>query len=755
MPEGTPGSAPVVQDGPGRRPDAFFDEVSAGLRISTAVVVVSGYLALVTTSEYGPDLLIVPAAMLLLAPLAERFDTRFKMYGYVTSAIAAVFAFAAVASVAGVGLLPAVTWLVVFIQGYKLCHRKGRRDYYQVFLMAFFLLVAGCAQDPEASIGLVMALFLVGSVWAFMLVQIRGEASASGNGALPDIVPLGVAGVSGPLAVSPGVVTVTSGGRGLAVSIGGLSAGCLAMTFGLFLATPRLEAGLFGQGNLGLSRTGLSQRVDVARGGAIVPDTTPVMRVEFPDEPNGTYDGAMYWRVTSLDSYVQGRWDSFGTSEQRRDRFGGLKFWRVGRNRVERAARTGLVREVRQVIYLDTATPDGLPCLPYVRSLESADSRLTWDPRQDYTVQTLSNQRSLEYEAVSEVPDGSPEALRAASDSYETVMRKADLFVLTNQGLEPRTVALTRLITANADTTYDRVVMIRDWFLKGDYVYSTEVPALNRYRAVDAFVREVKRGHCQLFASSMTLMLRSLGIPSRVVKGYRGGDWSPQDGAYFVTNSMAHLWVEVYFPNVGWVPFDPSPPAPSASVGSFDQFAAMTSRYTLNAKFFWYRNIVGYRGRILDWEGLRDTGRRLVGLEDQGPRLSRGSGLGTGFARAWPGLRTGVLFVLLAGSLAYLVGHRRGRPAGPVFSLTADQRRAVRVYGLLKRELGRQGLDCRGRTAEEILEEARDKRVLDAEPVGRVVGAYNAARFGGFPMERSRYLRLAAVVRSLRAASRT
>lgn len=752
MPEST--AKDTIRKGLDRKPGAPFEQTSVGLRISTAVVVVSGYLALVTTAEYGPDILMAPAAMLLLAPFAERLDARFKIYGYLTSAIAAVFGVAAVLSVAGFGLLPAVTSLIIFIQGYKLFHRKGRRDYYQTFLMAFFMLVAGCAQDPEASIGLVMAMFLVGSVWAFVTVQINGESEASGNGALPDIVPLDVASPSGPLAVTPGAAGAVQGSRGLVASIGGLSASCLAMTFGLFLATPRMEAGLFGQGDLGLSRAGLSQRVDVARGGAILPDPSPVMRVEFPDEPDGAYDGPLFWRVTSLDSYVQGRWDSLGTSEQRRDQSGELKFWSAAQNRVERTARTGKVRTVRQVIYLDTATPDGLPCLPYVRSVVSAGSKLKWSPRPDYTVQCSSNQRSIEYEAVSEAPDVSPATLRAASDSYETVMRKADLFVLTNQALEPRTVALARQITANAGTTYDKVVMTRDWFLKGDYVYSTEVPPLNRYRAVDEFICEVKTGHCQLFASAMTLMLRSQGIPSRVVKGYRGGDWSPQDGAYFVTNSMAHLWVEVYFPDVGWAPFDPSPPAPSPFVGGFDQFAAAVSRYTLNARFLWYRNVVGYRGRMLNWEAFRNTAGRPVRLDFQGLRSTRGSSLGTGFEHGWPWLRTVVLLVLLAGSLAYLIGHSRNRPTGPVFSLTADQRRAVRVYGLLKRELRRQGLDCRGKTAEEILGEARDAGLVDAGPVSCVVDAYNAARFGGLPMERPRYLRLASVVRSLRPTSR-
>jgi transglutaminase-like putative cysteine protease len=75
---------------------------------------------------------------------------------------------------------------------------------------------------------------------------------------------------------------------------------------------------------------------------------------------------------------------------------------------------------------------------------------------------------------------------------------------------------------------------------------------------MNAFFTEVRRGHCELFASAMALAVRSLGIPARVVTGYLGGEWDPQNHSYLVREGMAHLWVEVLFPQYGWVPFDPS-----------------------------------------------------------------------------------------------------------------------------------------------------------------------------------------------------
>jgi hypothetical protein len=77
------------------------------------------------------------------------------------------------------------------------------------------------------------------------------------------------------------------------------------------------------------------------------------------------------------------------------------------------------------------------------------------------------------------------------------------------------------------------------------------------------FLFERKRGHCEYFASSMAIMLRALGIPSRVVNGFRTGEFNDLTSQYLVRASNAHSWVEAYFPSYGWISFDPTPAAPS------------------------------------------------------------------------------------------------------------------------------------------------------------------------------------------------
>jgi hypothetical protein len=74
---------------------------------------------------------------------------------------------------------------------------------------------------------------------------------------------------------------------------------------------------------------------------------------------------------------------------------------------------------------------------------------------------------------------------------------------------------------------------------------------------VDCFARS-KRGYCEYYATTMTMMLRELGIPARYVKGFLPGKRNPNTGTYEVQNRDAHAWVQVYFPGHGWITFDPT-----------------------------------------------------------------------------------------------------------------------------------------------------------------------------------------------------
>ena len=136
------------------------------------------------------------------------------------------------------------------------------------------------------------------------------------------------------------------------------------------------------------------------------------------------------------------------------------------------------------------------------------------------------------------------------------------------EALPERVGRLAERITAGASNAYDKVVAIED-YMRSNYRYSTDSPVPPEGRdAVDHFLFDSSVGFCEQFASATTVMLRTLGIPARLVAGYTPGSRNPFSGYYEVRNSDAHTWVEVYFPRYGWYEFDPTFAVPPAAPGA-------------------------------------------------------------------------------------------------------------------------------------------------------------------------------------------
>ena len=118
-------------------------------------------------------------------------------------------------------------------------------------------------------------------------------------------------------------------------------------------------------------------------------------------------------------------------------------------------------------------------------------------------------------------------------------------------------------LTKDESNQYDKVKAIERYFQYGDFIYSNEgIPYPKKNQDfVDQFLFETGRGYCVHFSTSMAVLLRSIGIPTRWVKGYTSGEYiDTMDGnpTYQITNNDAHAWVEVYFKGIGWVPFEPT-----------------------------------------------------------------------------------------------------------------------------------------------------------------------------------------------------
>ena len=129
-------------------------------------------------------------------------------------------------------------------------------------------------------------------------------------------------------------------------------------------------------------------------------------------------------------------------------------------------------------------------------------------------------------------------------------------------------------------------------YLATSYGYTLQLPAVTPKDPVASFLFERKSGHCEYFASSMVIMLRALGIPSRIVNGFRGGEYNHVTGSYIVRARDAHSWVEAYFQGYGWYTFDPTPSSASGS-GSWNRVYL----YVDAMREFWHDWVVNYDTR--------------------------------------------------------------------------------------------------------------------------------------------------------------
>jgi transglutaminase-like putative cysteine protease len=197
--------------------------------------------------------------------------------------------------------------------------------------------------------------------------------------------------------------------------------------------------------------------------------------------------------------------------------------------------RPAMVTQFDQVTVGDITTIDRLS------SLQPPVSKGTYIVKTQYSIATADqlNQASTDYPnwlgPYSVLPAG---------------YRRADVL----QRIKQRALE----VTANAQTPYQKAQAI-ETYLRTGFTYTLNPPARPPDRdPIDYFLFTSKQGYCEYFATAMGDMLRSLGIPTRLVNGFGPGEFDSTSHAYVVHEDDAHTWVESYFPGYGWIPFEPT-----------------------------------------------------------------------------------------------------------------------------------------------------------------------------------------------------
>ena len=172
-----------------------------------------------------------------------------------------------------------------------------------------------------------------------------------------------------------------------------------------------------------------------------------------------------------------------------------------------------------------------------------------------------STEENEAYRMTSLVSVATDDDLRGASIEYDNFL--TDHYLQLPESLPDRVRDLADRLTAGSDNPLDKTLAIQNYLRGPEFTYSLDIEAPPiEADGVDWFLFDSKVGYSDYFGSSMAVMLRSVGVPTRMAAGYAPGELN-EDGQRVIRDSDSHGWVQVYFPGYGWIDFEPTPNWPT------------------------------------------------------------------------------------------------------------------------------------------------------------------------------------------------
>ncbi len=255
-----------------------------------------------------------------------------------------------------------------------------------------------------------------------------------------------------------------------------------------------------------------------------------------------TASESRYWRTSSYDRYTGDGWVRTGESRPLEER--GLDSPPGPTTRLEQTFEPESAIGTMPAAWRPVSVSEDAGDLAQVTSLGGLE------PEAQLSV-------GDSYQVTSAVPDVTADQLASATSDDPAAVEEE--FTQLPESTPDRVTRRTANITASASNRYETARIVEQW-LESNREYSLDVDRPDG-NVADAFLFEMERGYCTYYATTMVTMLRSQGIPARLTVGYTPGEQVGEE-TYVVRGYNSHAWVEVYFPEYGWIPFDPTPAAP-------------------------------------------------------------------------------------------------------------------------------------------------------------------------------------------------
>jgi len=528
------------------------------LRLTNIIALLSYAIALCGIVPLFPWLAPVPRAALALGLLAGIWQDRRGVWPlknwWLNAAIVPVFLVYALQFSRQNPIQPVVSVLAIML-AVRLGSEKSGRHYLQIHALSLFCLAASSLFDLSPRFLAYLCLMLL--LVAVSLVLLTFHAQDSGMTlSRGDLRKVLAAGLVMPLASLP----------------------LLVLFFPILPRTPLPLWNLLPSPVA--SATGFSDRVEPGRAETITDSSIPAFRAEMPRQPRSL----LYWRATVFNRVTDNRWVRDTTIPPERIRYTG--------------------QTIGQTIYPEPGSPRALVALDAAAAI--ALPRVKRSPDGIYEWQGNPAKR-LVYRAESVTSGILPIAAELDRAFY---LRLPDT-------IPPRIRRLGDEIRRRGSTDARRVELLEAHFRTGSYRYSMRGLPTGP-QALEQFLFEKRLGNCEFFASAFALVLRTAGVPARLVGGFLGGEYNDVGGYYLVSADMAHVWVEAFIAGTGWVRIDPSSLAQNAGevLGRprKQNWLAGFRQVIDSLNHSWDRTVITYDFES-QVEAVRGAGKRLRGIE--------------------------------------------------------------------------------------------------------------------------------------------
>jgi hypothetical protein len=523
---------------------------------SLYLLVVVGFTALMGTNKLDfPSLALVLPALLLRGCLLLMRKSWVISERWTSTLTILYFAFyAADYFYFSESFINATVHMVLFSMVIKIFSVRRDRDLLYLAVLSFLLVLAAAVLTVDTLFLLTFSLFILVAIATFISMEMRRSERETLAASLPPQQD----------------IKFHSSLAGISAILGFLTLAGAAL---IFFILPRINSSgyLRNLGVQGAMMSGFSQEVSLGGIGQIQQSSSVVMHVQVLD---GKLPEDVKWRGIALANFDGQRW--YNAPEV--PTFHGLYNSPLDLTHISNFSfysGAESVPHLSNLSYRVVMEPVGLNLFflapaplkingDYrVLEIKSDGSIFTTRPAEGSIAAGESDSAQTIGVYSAEADTRNPEPYVRDSNSRDYPPHVAFLYLQVPR-LDPRIAQLARQVTAQAGSNYERAKAVEQ-YLRTNFGYTLQLPGMREADPLARFLFERRKGHCEYFASSMAMMLRTLRIPARVVNGFRGGEYNDLTGSYIVREKDAHSWVEAYFPEYGWVTFDPTPAAPGAA----------------------------------------------------------------------------------------------------------------------------------------------------------------------------------------------